>query len=257
MEIRLDGRVALVTGADSGIGRGTAVRLAGSGADVAVHYYSDREGAEETARQVEELGRKAIVTQADVGDREAVTRMFEELDAGLGRIDILVSNAGVGAGGPFAEIDPAVFDRVMRTNLYGSFHCGQLAAKRMIAQGDGGRIITITSVHEEAPTKGSAPYHTSKGALRNLMRSMALDLAEHGITVNGIAPGMILTPMNQRAIDDPAYLAEASAQIPAGRAGTPEDIANMACFLASDQASYCTGSTFFVDGGWMLNQPPV
>ena len=257
MDIRLDGRVALVTGSDSGIGEGIAVCLAESGADVVVHYYSDQKGAEATADRVRAAGRQAIVVQGDVGVRADVERMFAELDAAFGTIDILVSNAGVGKGGPFVELDPADFMRVMDINFYGGFHCMQLAGQRMVQQGKPGRMIAITSVHEEAPSLNGSAYHASKGAMRNLVRSVALDLGRHGITVNAIAPGMILTPMNQRAKDDPEYLAEAAAQIPLLRAGLPEDIAHMACFLASDQASYCTGATYFVDGGWMLNQPPV
>jgi glucose 1-dehydrogenase len=257
MELRLDGKIALVTGSDSGIGRGIAVAFAGSGADVAIHYYSDREGAEETARLVEATGRRAIVTQADVGDEAAVDAMFAALDAAFGRIDIMVNNAGQGGGGPIQKLDPAVFDRVLKTNLYGPFLCTRLAAQRMIAQGEGGRVVNITSVHQEAPSPGSSPYLASKGGLRNLTRTTALDLAPYGITANNIAPGMILTPMNQRAMDDAEVLAAAEPQIPIGRAGVPADIANMAVFLASDAASYCTGATFFVDGGWMLSQPPV
>ncbi len=257
MELRLDGKVALVTGSDSGIGRGIAVLFASAGADVAVHYYSDAEGAEETATQVRATGRKAIVVQADIGDEAHCERVFAEIDRAFGRFDILVNNAGHGGGGLVPNLDPKVFDRVMRTNLYGPFLCSRLATQRMIAQGDGGRIVNITSVHEEAPTRGSASYHVSKGALRNLTRSTALDVAEHGITVNSIAPGMILTPMNQKAVDDPQVLADAEVQIPVKRAGVPADIANMALFLASDAASYCTGSAYYVDGGWMLTQPPV
>jgi glucose 1-dehydrogenase len=257
VELRLDGKVALITGSDSGIGRGIATLFAESGADIAVHYYSDREGAEETARQVRETGRKAIVVQADIGAEADVERIFGELDAAFGQIDIMVNNAGQGGGGPIHKLDPAVWDRVMRTNLYGPFFCSRLAGQRMVARGQGGRILNITSVHQEAPSPGSSPYLASKGGLRNLTRTTALDLAPYGITANNIAPGMILTPMNQTAVDDADVRSAAEAQIPMLRAGTPADIAHMALFLASDAASYCTGSTFFVDGGWMLNQPPV
>ena len=257
MDVRLDGKIALVTGADSGIGQGIALCLAQSGADVVVHYYSDRAGAESTAEQVQAAGQRAMVCQADVGKGDDVARMFGELDAAFGRIDVLVSNAGTGVGGSFLEMQPEAFDRVLHTNLYGAFHCGQAAATRMVAQGGGGRIMFISSVHEEAPLLKNAAYNASKGGLRNLMRSMSAELAEHQITVNGIAPGMILTPMNQRAMDDPEYLAAAEAQIPLLRAGKPADIAHMACFLASDLASYCTGGSYFVDGGWMMTQPSV
>ena len=257
MELRLDGKVALVTGSDSGIGQGIATRFAASGADVAVHYHTDREGAEETAAAVRGAGRTAIVVQGDVGDEAQVEAMFAAIDAAFGRIDILVNCAGQGGGAPVHELDPAVWDRVLKTNLYGPFYLSRLAARRMLERGEGGRIVNISSVHEEACTAGASPYNVSKAGLRNLTRTQAAELAPHGITVNDIAPGMILTPMQRRVARDPDYLPAAEAQIPARRAGEPADIANMALFLASDAASYCTGSTFFVDGGWMLTWPPV
>lgn len=257
MELRVDGKVALITGADSGIGRGIALRLAESGADVTVGYYSDRDGAEQTAADCRAFGRKAIIVQGDVGDPVAVRRIFEQHDDAFGRIDILVNNAGVGIGGEIVDQPFADFERVLRTNLMGPFLFMQQAARRMIARNEGGRIINITSVHEEACFAGGSDYNASKGGLRNLSRTAAAEMGKHGITVNIIAPGMILTPMNFRAMSDQAYLDDAESQIVAGRAGLPEDIANMALFLASDAASYCTGQTHYVDGGWMLTWPPV
>ena len=257
MELRLDGRVALITGSDSGIGQGIARLYAESGADVAINYLRDKDGAEETAAQVRKAGQRALVMQADVGIEVEVDRMFAELDEAFGQIDILVNNAGQGGGGPVHELDPAMWDRVLRTNLYGPFFCSRLAAQRMIERDQGGRIINISSVHEEAAHAGGAPYDVSKAGLRNLTRTQAIEVAEHGITVNDIAPGMILTPMNQEAIDNAEVRHQAEAQIPLLRAGVPADIANMALFLASEAASYCTGSTFFVDGGWMLTRPSV
>ena len=257
MQLRVDGKVALITGSDSGIGQGIARLFAGSGADVAVHYHTDREGAGETAAMVRDAGRRAIVVQADVGSEAEVDRMFREVDDAFGRIGIMVNNAGQGGGGLIHELDPAVWDRVLKTNLYGPFYCSRLAGRRMVERGEGGRIINISSVHEEACRAGGGPYDVSKAGLRNLTRTQAIELAPHGITVNDIAPGMILTPMNQKAKDDPEYRQGAEAQIPLLRAGVPADVAHMALFLASDAASYCTGSTFFVDGGWMLTQPPV
>ncbi len=259
MEIRLDGRNALVTGASSGIGRGIAEALAQSGADVAINYRSDEAGAAETARLVRESGRRALIIPADVGDPRQVAAMFRRLDDEWGQIDILVANAGHASPPNFLH-DTAWEDweRVIRTNLHGPFLCGREAARRMIAGGVRGRIVNISSVHEEAcnvPHDG--PYCVAKGGVRNLTRAMALELGPHGITVNDIAPGMILTPMNQRALDDPDYLAEAESLIPVRRAGTPQDIGRMAVFLCSEQASYCNGGTYLVDGGWMLNWPPV
>lgn len=257
MEIRLDGKNALITGADSGIGQGIALSFAESGANVAVHYYSDRTGAEETARQVEALGCKALVVQADVGDEEAVGAMFGAFDEAFSHIDILVNNAGRGGGGPTTQMAAADFDRILKINLYGPFYCTQQASRRMLARGEGGRVIQITSVHEEAASAGGAAYTTSKAGLRNLMRSQAIELGPHGITVNSIAPGMIVTPMNGKAMVDAAERERAAGLIPVRRVGYPEDIANMATFLASDLAGYCTGSTYFVDGGWMLTWPAV
>ncbi|MCA9858948.1 MAG: SDR family oxidoreductase [Thermomicrobiales bacterium] len=257
MELRVDGKVALVTGADSGIGRGIALRLAEAGADVTVCYYSDRAGAEQTAAECQAVGRNALIAQGDIGDPATVERIFSTVDETFGRIDILVNNAGLAIDAPIVDQDFGLFERVIRTNLFGPFLTIQQAARRMIAQGDGGRIVNITSVHEEACFAGASAYNTSKGGLRNLSRTAAAELGRYGITVNVIAPGMILTPMNHRAISDQEYLDNAEKQIVLGRAGQPDDIARMALFLASDAASYCTGQTHYVDGGWMLTWPPV
>ena len=259
MKIRLDGKNGLVTGASSGIGQGIAVALAAAGASVGINYRSNMEGAEETARRVREVGQRALVMEADVGDPEQVATMFRRFDAEMGPIDILVANAGHGSSSkPLHETSWDEWDRVLRSNLHGAFLCGREAARRMLATGNGGRIVNISSVHEEAcnvPEDG--PYCVAKGGVRNLTRAMALELAPYGITVNDVAPGMILTPMNQRALEDANYRADAEAQIPVRRAGTPADIAAMVIFLCSDHASYCTGGTYLVDGGWMLTWPPV
>ena len=259
MDISLAGKTALVTGAGSGIGCGIAVALARAGADVAVNYRANLSGADETARLVRDVGRHALTLQADVGDPAQVAAMFARIDAELGAIDILVANAGhASAPKPLHETSWEEWDAVLRSNLHGAFLCGHEAARRMVARGAGGRIVNISSVHEEAcnvPNDG--PYCVAKGGVRNLTRAMALELGPHGITVNDVAPGMILTPMNQHALDDPVYRAAAEALIPVRRAGTPEDIAAMVVFLCSEHASYCNGGTYLVDGGWMLSWPPV
>jgi glucose 1-dehydrogenase len=257
LDLRVDGKVALVTGSDSGIGQEIACTFAENGADVVVNYRGDRIGAEATAARVEMAGRRSVVIRADVGIEDEVEALFNQIDQTFGRIDILVNNAGHGGGAPIHELALDIWDRVLRTNLYGPFLCSRAAARRFISQGQGGRIMNISSVHEEACTAGGAPYCVSKAGVRNLTRTQALELGEYGITVNDIAPGMILTPMNKRAIDDDGYRQEAEAKIPLQRAGVPSDIAHMALFLATDLASYCTGSTFFVDGGWMLSWPDV
>ncbi len=253
----LTGQVALVTGASSGIGQGIAAELANNHADVVINYATDQAGAEATAALVRAAGQQALCVQADVGDPAAVAAMFAQIDATFGRFDILVNNAGHGGGTTVADTPFADWERVIRTNLHGPFLCAQQAARRLIAQNQGGRIINISSVHEEACSAGGGAYCASKGGLRNLTRTLALELGEYGVTVNDIAPGMILTPMNHRAMQDPDHLAWAEAQIPLRRAGRPLDIANMVVFLCSPAGSYCTGSTLFVDGGWMLNWPPV
>jgi glucose 1-dehydrogenase len=257
MDLRLDGKVALVTGSSKGIGRGIAEQLARSGVDVTITFENDASGAEETATVVREAGRRALVHQVDVADEAAVDALYAAHLAEFGRLDILVNNAGISIPGLLHEISTGTWDRILRTNLYGAFFCMRAAARQMILQGDGGRIITISSVHEEACNANGGPYCVSKAGLRNLMRTMAIELGEHGITVNGIAPGMTVTPMNHTILTDLERRQEKANQIVLRKAGFPEDIANMAVFLASDAAHYCTGSTYYVDGGWMLTWPPV
>lgn len=257
MELRVDGKVALVTGADSGIGRGIALRLAEAGADITIGYHTDHDGAEQTAAECRAFGRRTSLAQGDIGDPETVARIFRDHDEAFGRIDILVNNAGIGINENIVDQPFADFERVIRTNLFGPFLCTQQAGRRMISRNEGGRIINITSVHEEACSPTGAAYNVSKGGLRNLGRTAAIELGKYGITVNNLAPGMIITPMNDRAVHDEDYRKFAESQIVTGRVGMPVDIANMALFLASDAASYCSGQTYYVDGGWMLTWPPV
>lgn len=222
-----------------------------------VVYWTDAAGAEETAGVVRAAGKRALIVRADVSKEEDVDRLFAEHMAEFGRLDILVANAGIGNPGKVHEIDTAAWDLVIKTNLYGPFFCMRLAARQMIAQGGGGRIIAITSVHEESQAASSGPYGASKGGLRNLTRAMAVELGEYGITVNNIAPGMTVTPMNAGIVDDLEERKRRANLIVLREAGYPQDIANMAVFLASDAGSYCTGATYLVDGGWMLTYPPV
>lgn len=248
--MKLAGRVAIVTGSDSGIGQATAAELAVAGADVCVTYHSDEVGAHETRGMVEAAGRRAIVLQLDVRDERDVERMFDRTIDELGVPDILVNNAAVNADGiHVVDMETERFDLVLRTNLYGPFFTCRRFIRERRGQGGGGRIINITSVHEEIPTKGGCDYDASKGALRMLTRGLALELADDRITVNNVAPGMILTPMNEEAQEDPEKLREATSNIPWKRAGRPEEVAHLVVYLASTDADYITGASFFIDGG--------
>ncbi|MBO4209310.1 glucose 1-dehydrogenase [Micromonospora echinofusca] len=255
MTARLAGRTALITGSDSGIGQATAIEFGREGADVVVHYLHDHDGAEHTREQIEQAGRRAVVVQGDITDENQVDAMFDRALAEFGRLDILMNDAGVDASGtPVVDLDTETWDRAIRTNVYGAFFCCRRFVRHRRDQGGKGKIINITSVHQEVPRAGGSDYDTSKGALRNLTRSLALEVAPMGINVNNIAPGMVLTPFNQQAIDDPQYLAEQVQSIPWKRAAEPEEIGRLAVFLASDDADYVTGSTYVMDGGLMQNQ---
>lgn len=251
---KLEGKVALITGADSGIGQATAIEYAKEGADVVICYHTDKEGAEQTLNEVQKQGRSGVVLKVDVGNENEVEELFANAIKELGNLDILVNNAGVnGAGVNIADITTEVFDRTIRTNLYGTFFCSRAFIKHRRQNGGKGKIINVTSVHEEIPMKGHSDYCASKGAIRNLTRNMALELAEEGINVNNIAPGMILTPMNQEAMDSKKVRDEASQMIPMKRPGQPEEIAKVALFLASSDSDYVTGSSYFMDGGLCQN----
>ncbi len=251
---RLDGKVALITGSDSGIGQATAIAFAREGADIVVTYLDDADGAEETRKSVEAEGRRAVVVQCDVSDEGQVAAMFDRAVQAFGRVDILMNNAGVDASGTeVAELSTEVWDRAIRTNVYGYFFCCRRFARIRIGAGGGGKIINVTSVHEDVPNPGGADYDCSKGAIRMLTRTLALELAPHKVNVNGLAPGMVLTPFNQAAIDDPDLLEEQVQSIPWKRAAEPAEIARLAVFLASPDANYVTGATYVMDGGLMRN----
>jgi len=251
---RLLDEVALVTGSDSGIGQATAIAFAHEGADVVVTYLHDADGADATRKEIEAAGRKAIVVQADIGDETQVAALFDQAIEAFGAINILMNNAGVDASGAdVADLTTEVWDTAIRTNVYGTFFCCRRYIQERKRQGGGGKIINVTSVHEDIPNAGGADYDCSKGAVRNLTRTLALELAPLKINVNNLAPGMVLTPFNQPAIDDPAVLEEQVQSIPWKRAAEPEEIARLAVFLASSDSDYCTGSTFTMDGGLAQN----
>jgi len=252
---QLTGTVALITGSDSGIGQGTAVEFAKEGADVVVQYWQDEAGANSTRQQVEAHGQRAIVVQADLREETNVDRLFDAAVDAFRTVDILMNAAGIDASGTnVADLSTETWDNAIRTNLYGYFFCCRRFINLRKAAGGGGKIINVTSVHQEIPRAGAADYDCSKGAELNLTRTLALELAPLKINVNNIAPGMILTPFNQKAIDDPKYLEQQVQSIPLKRAGEPREIGRLAVFLASKDADYVTGSTYVMDGGLMQNQ---
>ncbi len=253
--MKLADKIAVITGSESGIGQAVAVAFAKEGADVAVTYWHDQAGAETTKRLVEEEGRRAIIVQTDVREAAQVAKLFEETERQLGTPFILVNDAGVDAtGDEVADMKLEDWDDRIKTNLYGPFYCCQLFIRARRQAGGEGKIISITSVHEDIPRAGAAGYCASKGALRNLTRTLTLELAPDRINVNNIAPGMVLTPMNQPALDDPKVLEEQVQSIPWKRAAEPWEIAKLALYLASEDAAYASGQTFTLDGGLSMNQ---
>ena len=249
---KLDDKVALITGSDSGIGQASAVEFAREGADVIVNYLEDEQGANDTREQVEAQGRRAIVVQADHGYEDQVQQMFSAAIDAFGQIDILMNNASVDASGVYvADLDIEAFQRTMRSNLIGQVLCCKHFVRHRKANGGRGKIINVTSIHEDIPNAGGSDYDCSKGALRMLTRTLALEVAPDAINVNSLAPGMVLTPFNQQAIDDPKFRDEQVQSIPLKRAAQPEEIARLALFLASSDADYVTGSEYVMDGGLM------
>lgn len=248
--MKLKDKHALVTGADSGIGQAIAEVFAQEGADVAIVYHTDRDGAEETRRRVEAAGRRAVVIQGDVGDSASVRRFFDDAARALGSLEILVNNAGVGASAAsVAEIEDVEVERVLRTDLMGPLFCCRAFVKLRKQSGGGGRIVNISSVAQHLPTPDSAPYGMAKAGVGSLARSLSRELAEDKINVNNIAPGLIQTPMTQSRLDDPAKREQSFKVIPWHRAGQPHEIAQVALFLASDLGDYVTGQTWTIDGG--------
>jgi glucose 1-dehydrogenase len=251
--MRLQDKVALVTGSSQGIGQGIAVRLAQEGARVIVNYRSPQDSPKDTEAQIQALGRDFISLQADVTKLPEVQAM---VDAGLqkfGKIDILVNNAGVEKRAPFVEATEHDYDFVMGVNLKGAFFTTQFVVRSMLAGKVAGRIINISSVHEDLPFPHFTSYCASKGGMKMMMRNLAIELAPNGITVNNIAPGAIETPINTALLNDPQKLKSLIDNIPLARLGKPQDVAGAAAFLASEDGNYITGATIFVDGGLTWN----
>ena len=244
----LQGKVAIVTGAGSGIGHAIAQAYGQAGASVVVNYFGFESEAQGLATELSACCARSIALKADVSDSAAVADMVRQAVKEFGTIDILVNNAGVESAAPFLDVPEASWDRMIDIDLKGAFLCAQACGRAMRDHG-GGCIVNISSIHEDVTFPGYTPYCTAKGGLRMLMRNAALELAPYKIRVNNIAPGAIATPINQQTLQDPAKLKELARIIPLGRMGTPEEVAQVALFLASDRATYVTGSTYYVDGG--------
>jgi glucose 1-dehydrogenase len=250
---QLDQKVAIVTGGDSGIGRAIAIAFASEGATVVVNYAHAREKAEEVRQTIEKNHGRALVVQADVSQCQEIANLVQQAVQHFDRLDIMVNNAGMEIHCPFLEETEQNFDRVLGIDLKGAFFGSQLAAREMIKRKIAGRIINISSVHEDLPMPENVPYCCAKGGLRMLARTICLELAPHNITVNNIGPGAVSTPINRDVEADPEKMNTLLNEIPLHRMGQPEEIAQLALYLASDAASYVTGSTFFIDGGLMRN----
>ncbi|HMH13518.1 MAG TPA: glucose 1-dehydrogenase [Edaphobacter sp.] len=250
---RLVGKVAIITGSSSGIGQSIAIRLAGDGAAVVINYRGNPDGANTTKSQIEAADGKAITVQADVSKLADTQVLIDQTYQQLGRCDILVNNAGIEKGSPFWDVTEADYDAVLNVNLKGAFFLTQSFVRRLRDVKQPGRIINISSVHEDMVFPNFSTYCASKGAIRMLMRNLSVELGPLGITVNNIAPGAINTPINASLLADKPKLDALLHNIPLGRMGSPEEVASVAAFLASDEAAYVTGSTYFIDGGLIRN----
>jgi glucose 1-dehydrogenase len=251
----LHGKSAIVTGGNSGIGMAIVLALAGAGANVVIDYVCDEAATEDLEKQVVALGDKAIGVDADVSKVADLQKLVGAAVDAFGHIDVMVNNAGVETRTSVLDTTEDQYAKVLDINLKSAFFGTQLVAKQMIAQGGGGRIINITSVHEDWPMPGNTAYCLSKGGMRMLTRTAGVELAPHGITVVGVGPGAVDTPINKATVADPVKLRVLDATIPIGRLAEPGEIAGVVAFLASDAASYITATTVFVDGGIMQSSP--
>jgi glucose 1-dehydrogenase len=251
--MKLTGRTALVTGSSQGIGEAIAIRLAQEGADVVVNYRGHAENADEIVGRIRGMGRRSVAIGADISKVEDCRQLIDESARQLGNPDILVNNAGIEMNADFWNINESDYDRVLGVNLKGAFFVTQAFVRQLMESKRAGKIINISSVHDELPFPHFAPYSMSKGGLKMMTRTLAIELAPFSITVNSIAPGAIQTPINKKVLGDPEKLKALMGKIPLKRMGTPEDVAGVAAFLASGDADYITGTTVFIDGGLLWN----
>ncbi|HEX4245064.1 MAG TPA: glucose 1-dehydrogenase [Acidimicrobiales bacterium] len=251
----LKGKVAIVTGGNSGIGKAVVLALAEQGANVVIDYVFNEQATEDLEKQIIALGDQAIGVDADVSKVADIQMLIDKAVEAMGRVDIMVNNAGIETRTSVLETTEAQYEKVMEINLKSAFFGTQIAAKQMIAQGGGGRIINMTSVHEDWPMPGNAAYCLSKGGMRMLTRQAGVELGPHNIQVVGVGPGAVATPINASTMADPAKMKTLDAAIPLGRMAQPEEIASVVAFLAGAGASYLTATTIFADGGIMHGSP--
>jgi glucose 1-dehydrogenase len=251
----LQNKVAIVTGGNTGIGQAIVLELAKQGASIVIDYVAHPEATEELERQVAALGDKCIGVDADVSKVADLQKLIDAAVSKFGQLDVMVNNAGIETRTSTLDTTEDQYDAVMNINLKSAFFGAQLAAKQMISQGKGGRIINITSVHEDWPMPGNTPYCLSKGGMRMLTRTAGVELAPHDILVVGVGPGAVATPINTSTMDNPALLKKLDTAIPLGRMAQPQEIASVVAFLAGDGASYLTATTIIADGGLMQSSP--
>lgn len=247
--MKLQDKVAIVTGGDTGIGKAISIALAKDGAKVVIDYHGDEKPAKELVDQIENFGGKAVCNPADISKPDEAGELVKAAVDQFGGLDIAVNNAGIEEKHPFIEMPLEVWNKVIAVNLTGCWLVAQAAAKQMANQKRGGRIINISSVHEEIAMPTNAPYCASKGGMKMLMRTIAVELAQYGITVNDICPGAVDTPMDAPLKRDQKEYDELLSEIPLRRMAKPEEVAQMCVYLASDEAAYVTGASFFIDGG--------
>ena len=251
--MKLKDRVAIITGSATGIGQAIALSFAREGASVVVDYVGEPAAADDTLQKIDAAGGRGAAVEGDVSDPSQVQSLIDQAVSNFGRLDILVNNAGIESKRPFLEYPFDLWQKIIAVDLAGPWLCAQGAARQMVKQGQGGRIINISSVHEDLPMPTNAAYCCAKGGLRMMMRTIAVELAPHKITVNNIGPGAIFTPIDKDVEANPALEQQLMSGIPLRRWGKPEEVAELAVYLASDAAGYVTGSTHFIDGGMLQN----